>query len=90
MKKKSVATSHINPGLKRELVSDIDLSAKLIEDEGMPVEVGVGRLANRLDLAFKLADSAQSLSKLLLQLSDLFLCGVHPSTIKQGVTNEKK
>jgi hypothetical protein len=59
---------------------------KLMQNIGMPVQVGVDIDAHRLNLAFKLSDSGKSLNKMLLRLFD-FLSVTHkyvlPSKVKK-------
>ena len=65
-----MSSRYVDAGLKSETVTDADLVGDAGKRGGVSREVGVDVSPHRLNFFLKLADAAQSLSKLLLKLSE--------------------
>ena len=88
--KKQNLSSHINARLKRKSFPNPQVGGDVIEHSRMPVDVSIDVPPYRLDLLLKLVDTAQSLSKLALQLSDAFGVGHNEYPVRHRRKREVK
>jgi hypothetical protein len=71
-KARSKTAGNVNASPKREFVPSASVLGESEKNQRVPIEIGVDVVPHRLDLALKIADSVQCLSKALLQLGDPF------------------